>query len=165
MTVKYTPYYLLLFILAFGHSKAQDIHFSQLTETPMYLSPANTGFFNGYFRATANYRNQWSAMNNAYQTYGVSVDGGLFRSKKSNAFLGLGLTIFRDQAGAGKLTTTSALLNASGIIKISRKSVLSMGMAFGSIGTNADYSKITYESQFNGNTFDPATVKIGRAHV
>jgi type IX secretion system PorP/SprF family membrane protein len=158
MTVKYTPYYLLLFILAFGHSKAQDIHFSQLTETPMYLSPANTGFFNGYFRATANYRNQWSAMNNAYQTYGVSVDGGLFRSKKSNAFLGLGLTIFRDQAGAGKLTTTSALLNASGIIKISRKSVLSMGMAFGSIGTNADYSKITYESQFNGNTFDPATV-------
>jgi type IX secretion system PorP/SprF family membrane protein len=158
MTLKYTHYYLILFTLVFGKVQAQDIHFSQLAETPLYLSPANTGFFNGYFRATANYRNQWSAMNNAFQTYGISVDGGLFRSKKSNAFLGLGLTVFRDQAGAGNLSTTSALLNASAIIKVGRKSVLSMGMAFGSIGTNANYTNITYESQFDGNTFDPATV-------
>lgn len=158
MIKQYTPLHLLFLFFVCAKIQAQDIHFSQLTETPMYLSPANTGFFNGYFRATANYRNQWAAMNNAFQTYGVSVDGGLFRSKKSNAFLGLGLTVFRDQAGAGNLSTTSALLNASGIIKISRKSVLSMGMAFGSIGTNANYANLTYESQFNGNTFDPSTV-------
>lgn len=135
---------------------AQDIHFSQLTETPMYLSPANTGFFNGYLRATANYRNQWAAMNNAYQTYGVSVDGGLFRTKSRSAFMGLGMTIFRDQAGAANLTSTSALLNASAIVKMSRSSALSMGLAFGSVSTNADYTKLTYESQFNGNTFDPS---------
>jgi type IX secretion system PorP/SprF family membrane protein len=155
MTGKYKFIYLILFTLVFGNAQAQDIHFSQLTETPMYLTPANTGFFNGYFRATANYRNQWAAMNNAFQTFGVSVDGGLFRTKNRSAFLGLGLTIFRDQAGAGNLTTTSALLNVSSIIKTGRKSALSLGMAFGSIGTNADYSKLTYESQFNGNTFDP----------
>lgn len=155
MTGKYKYLSLLFFTFLLGEYRAQDIHFSQLTETPMYLSPANTGFFNGYFRATANYRNQWAAMNNAFQTYGLSIDGGLFRTKNRTAFLGLGLTVFRDQAGAGNLSTTSALLNASAIIKTGRKSALSLGMAFGSIGTNADYTKLTYETQFNGNTFDP----------
>ena len=148
-----------LFCLTFGKQiQAQDIHFSQLSETPLYISPANTGFFNGYFRAIANYRNQWASMNNAYQTMGVSVDGGLFRSKKRAAFMGLGLTVFRDQAGVANLSTTSALLNASAIVKVGRSSAFSLGMAFGTTGTNADYSKLRYESQFNGNSFDESTV-------
>ena len=63
-----------LFLQVAG-SKAQDIHFSQLYETPLYLSPANTGFFNGYVRAIANYRNQWASMNNAFQTMAFSLDG------------------------------------------------------------------------------------------
>lgn len=158
MTKKYLIKFWLLLPLISTTLLAQDIHFSQLTETPLYLSPANTGFFNGYLRATANYRNQWSAMNNAFQTYGVSVDGGLFRTKSRSAFMGLGMTVFRDQAGAANLTTTSALLNASAVVKMSRSSALSMGLAFGSIGTNADYTKLNYESQFNGNTFDPGAV-------
>lgn len=151
-------HYFFCFILltAFNVSMfAQDIHFSQATETPLFLSPANTGFFNGYVRAVANYRNQWSSMNNAFQTFAISVDGGLFRSKKRKAFLGLGLTVFRDQAGAAQLSKTTALLNASGVVKTGRNSIFSVGMAFGSSGTSANYSSLTYESQYNGNTLDP----------
>ncbi|HQQ93319.1 MAG TPA: PorP/SprF family type IX secretion system membrane protein [Bacteroidia bacterium] len=158
MKLNYTICAVLVFTLLFNTGKGQDIHFSQLSETPLYLNPANTGFFNGYFRGVINYRNQWAAMNNAYQTMGVSVDGGLFRSKKRSAYMGLGMTIFKDQAGAAKLSTTSALLNASAIVKVGRGSAFSLGLAFGSVSTNADYSKLRYESQFNGNSFDESTV-------
>jgi len=138
--------------------KAQDIHFSQINETPLFINPANAGFYNGYVRAIANYRNQWAAMNNAFQTMGISIDGGVFRSKKRPAFMGIGFTLFNDQAGVAKLRKTSALLNVSGIIKVTKNSALSVGLAGGTIGTNANYSDLRYESQFNGNTFDPATV-------
>jgi type IX secretion system PorP/SprF family membrane protein len=156
--MKKTLYILSFLVLFFaGNLKAQDIHFSQVNEVPLFLSPANTGFYNGYFRAIINYRNQWSAMDKAFQTYAVSIDGGLFKSKRRKAFLGMGLTVFRDQAGAAKLNITNAMFNVSGLVKLSRRSVLSAGVGFGVAATNGDYSKLIYETQFDGNNFDPSS--------
>jgi type IX secretion system PorP/SprF family membrane protein len=138
-----------------ANSRAQDVHFSQVYETPVFLSPANTGFFNGYVRAIANYRSQWAAMNNAFQTMGFSLDGGLFKSKKRPAFMGLGLTVFNDKAGVAKMQTTTAMVNLSGLVKLGKKSAMSAALAGGASSSNADFSKLTYESQFNGNTLDP----------
>lgn len=145
---------LLLSALA-GNVKAQDVHFSQVLETPLFLSPANTGFFNGYFRAIANYRNQWSPMGKPYQTIAVSLDGGLFKSKKRKAFVGVGLTVFNDRAGYAGLQKTIALLNVTGILKLSKRGVFSVGLAGGADATNGNYSKLTYASQFDGNAIDP----------
>jgi type IX secretion system PorP/SprF family membrane protein len=158
--MKRINYFFCIFILSLSINvlKAQDIHFSQVNETPLFLSPANTGFFNGYVRAVANYKNQWAAMNNAFQTMALSVDGGLFRSKKRKAFMGLGLTIFSDKAGVAKIRKTTIQLNASGLVKIGRRSALSAGVAFGSASSNANYDKLTYASQFNGNALDPGIV-------
>lgn len=138
-----------------GSGHAQDLHFSQLYEAPLYQSPANTGFFNGYVRAIANYRSQWAAMNNAFQTIAISLDGGMFKSKKRPAFMGLGFTIFNDRAGAANLQQTTAMLNMTGLVKLGKKSAMSAGIAGGWTGVSADYSNLTYESQFNGNTLDP----------
>lgn len=153
-----------LFVLSFSSAtlQAQDIHFSQAHESPLFMSPANTGFFNGYVRATANYRNQWAAMNNAFQTMALQVDGGLFKSRKRPAFMGIGMTIFRDQAGEAQLNKTTALLNVSGLLKLGNNSAISVGLAGGTAATNANYQKLTYESQFNGNYMDPA-VNSGEA--
>jgi type IX secretion system PorP/SprF family membrane protein len=160
LKIKTVSFAVVFFILFFSVSKisAQDIHFSQVNETPLFLSPANTGFFNGYVRSIANYKSQWAAMNNAFQTMAIALDGGLFRSKKRKAFLGLGLTIFRDQAGAAKLRKTTIQLNASGLVKLGYRSALSAGVAFGSAASNANYNNLTYASQFDGNKFDPTTV-------
>jgi hypothetical protein len=52
----------IIYILSFlvvccvADFKAQDIHFSNINEAPLFNSPANTGFYNGYFRFIANYR-------------------------------------------------------------------------------------------------------------
>ncbi len=147
---------LFIFTLSSVVVRAQDIHFSQVHETPLFVSPANTGFYNGYVRAIVNYRNQWAAMNNAFQTGAISLDGGLFKSKKRPAFMGVGLTVAYDQAGVAQLRNTTALLNVSGLVKIGRNSALSVGLAGGTSATNANYNKLTYASQFNGNSVDPA---------
>lgn len=155
--MKKINYFLGLLLLgSIGGVKAQDIHFSQILETPLFLSPANTGFFNGYFRASANYRNQWGPMGNPYQTIGLSMDGGLFKSKRRKAFLGLGFTLYNDRAGAAKLSKTNALLNVSGIVKLSKHSIMSVGISGGADATNSNYNALTYGSQFDGNVIDPS---------
>lgn len=145
----------LLSLLAF-EVKSQDIHLAQIQEAPLVYNPANTGFFPGYYRIVAGYRNQWASMGKAYQTMGLSVDGGVFRNRYKNAFLGIGLNLFKDEAGAAKLSHTVANLNISGILKVSKKAVLSAGIYGGVTMNNAQYSKLTYATQFNGTEIDPA---------
>lgn len=145
---------ILLIVTCYLSVNSQDIHFSNINEAPLFNSPANTGFYNGYFRSIINYRSQWASMNNAFQTIAVSVDGGLFKNKKRKAFMGTGLTIFNDKAGAAALQKTNVLLNVSGIVKISNRSVLSVGIAGGVSANNANYNKLTYGSQFDGNSID-----------
>jgi type IX secretion system PorP/SprF family membrane protein len=155
--MKKTTIFCVLLLIFIARYKAQDVHFSQINEQPLFLSPANTGFFNGYVRAIINYRNQWTSMGgfgSAYNTGAISVDGGLFKSKKRKSFLGLGGTIVYDRAGAANLSKTTAMLNASGIIKSSRRSVIGLGISGGINSNNANYNKLTYGSQFDGNVID-----------
>lgn len=153
--INYLSAVLIIVFTGFS-SRAQDIHFSQIMENPLLLSPANAGFYNGYVRAIGNYKNQWAAMNNAFQTYGLSLDGGLFKNQKRPAFLGMGLTVYRDQAGTAKLAKTVALFHVSALLQTGRNSAFSVGLAGGSSAANADYTKLTYASQFNGNYLDPS---------
>ncbi len=148
---------LVVFVLTCAvPTKAQDIHFSQVSEAPLLLNPANTGFFPGYFRAIVNYRNQWASMGQAFKTVNLSVDAGLFKSKRRKAFLGLGFVLYQDKAGSAKITRTHAMVNLSGLVKLSKKSVLCAGLYGGAIGNTANYSSLTYASQFDGNAIIPA---------
>jgi len=152
---QFKSFILLSFLAASFNLTAQDIHFSQVAETPLLINPANTGFYNGYFRAIVNYRSQWAAMGKAFQTTNFSADAGLFKSKRRKTFLGLGFVLFQDKAGAAKLTRTTAMVNLSGLVKISKKSVLSCGIYGGAIGNTANYNNLTFASQFNGNEINP----------
>jgi type IX secretion system PorP/SprF family membrane protein len=153
---KINYYFTILALSVSAAVSAQDIHFSQVLETPLNLSPANAGFFNGYKRAIINYRQQWSSMNNAFQTGGLSLDGGLFKSKKRPAFMGMGMTIYYDQAGVAAIRKMSVLLHVSGLVKMSKRSALSVGLSGGAVSSNGNYNKLTYASQFNGNYLDPS---------
>lgn len=145
----------ILVIASHNTTKAQDLHLAQIQESPLYVNPANTGFFPGYYRVIGGYRNQWASMGNAYQTMGLSVDGGMFRSRSKSAFLGLGLNIFSDKAGAANISNTLANLNISSILKLSSKSALSIGIYGGVSMNNGNYSKLTYATQYNGTEIDP----------
>jgi type IX secretion system PorP/SprF family membrane protein len=146
----------LLITFLISEVRSQDIHLAQIQEAPLVYNPANTGFFPGYTRVIAGYRNQWASMGKAYSTMGLSVDGGIFRNRYKNAFLGVGLNIFKDEAGAAKLSQTLANFNIAAILKASKKVVLSAGVYGGVSINSAQYAKLTYASQFNGTEIDPS---------
>jgi hypothetical protein len=54
-----------LFIWLLGNARltqGQDLHFSQFYEFPLLRNPALAGIFNGNFRFTGAYRNQWQSV-------------------------------------------------------------------------------------------------------
>ncbi len=138
-------------------SNAQDIHFSQYFASPMVLNPALVGSFNGDFRATANFRtqyfkNDWSSANATYMTYAAGVDAAFFRKKLNPDQFGAGIQFYSDRAGDGGLTTTA--INATiayhkTVDRYERHSI-SLGLQGGIIQKRIDFTKLTFESQFNG---------------
>ncbi len=146
-----------LFIISLGFASilsAQDIHFSQIQESPLWLNPANAGFFNGYFRAIANYRNQWASMGNAFQTMAVSIDGATLKTTKKKAYLGVGLFIFNDKAGVAKIGSTQVQFHLNAIIKTSKKSRLAGAAYVGYNQNKANYAALTFGNQYTGKEID-----------
>ena len=100
---------LLIFVIYLfsGHTAAQDIHFSQLTMSPLTYNPGMTGRFFGDMRALANYKNQWQNVGSPYTTYAVAYDMKLNQKKWGNGYLAWGILAFRDMAGDTDFGNTS----------------------------------------------------------
>lgn len=92
-------------IALFVCAQAQDPHFSQFFASPLTLNPAFTGKFNGSFRVTGNYRNQWPEINKAFTTATASVDFHILDKKID----------FTDNFGVGLMGYSDA--SANGAVK------------------------------------------------
>ncbi len=143
-------------ICSSGFAVAQDIHFSQFTETPQLLNPGATGVYNGYMRAIVNYKNQWTAMGKAFNTEAASFDIPMFDYNQRKAHLGAGINFFNDKAGDAKFGLTQVNLCVAGIIPVSMLSTFSMGVSIGGAQHKADMNSLVWGNQFNGETFDPS---------
>ena len=53
---------------------AQDVHFSQFFETPLWRNPSLAGIYNGDTRVQAVYRNQWNSVTDAYKTGSLNAE-------------------------------------------------------------------------------------------
>src|SRR4249919_3344252 len=84
---------------------AQDIHFSQFYETPLYRNPALAGIVNGDIRVQTVFRSQWNSIANAYMTGALNLEYKL-QSGKLGDYITCGLQAFYDQAGSADLKTT-----------------------------------------------------------
>jgi len=101
-----------------------------------------------------NYRSQWASIGNPYTTYSVNIDGGLFKNKWKSGYIGAGLSIYKDVAGASNLGLTMINLSLSSVIYLDSKNSASIGFT-GSWGQNSiDPSGLQWDSQFNGQSFD-----------
>ncbi len=91
----------LAFFLLTPELKGQDPQFTQFFASPMYLSPSFAGSTKGK-RIALNYRDQWPAIPKSFVTYAFSYDHFLHSINS-----GLGVQLLREQAGAGRLSTTN----------------------------------------------------------
>jgi type IX secretion system PorP/SprF family membrane protein len=135
---------------------AQDLHFSQYFNSPLFINPANTGFIpDGDYRIGINYRNQWASVtNNPYKTMSAFGDAQLFGERFENGWVGVGGALLRDAAGSGNLTSTRAFGSVAYHQQLGLGSLLSAGFNVGWVNKRVDFAKLTFDNQWNGKFFD-----------
>lgn len=138
--------------LLFGISlDAQDIHFSQFFEAPLWRNPSLAGIFTGDIRVQTVYRDQWNSVTNAYRTGSVNAEYKM-PVGKGDDFVTTGLQILFDRAGTIGWTSTHLLpvLNYHKSLSADRNRYLSLGFMGGVVQRRFDRSKITTNSQYDG---------------
>lgn len=145
--------YLILLHLLFSGllTGAQDVHFSQFFEAPLWRNPSLAGIFTGDIRVQTVYRDQWNSVTNAYRTGSVNAEVKM-PVGKNNDFVTMGMQVLQDRAGTIALTTTHVLpaLNYHKSLSSERNSYLSLGFMGGWVQRRFDLSKVTTNTQYNG---------------
>ncbi len=139
-----------------GSALAQDVHFTQYFTSPLTLNPALTGLVPDDLRFAANYRNQWSSVSaSPYITGTASFDMALLKGKLPEGdALGLGVMVLYDKSGSGGLQNTTAGLSLAYHKGFGRDKLqhLSIGVQGFLVQKHLDFSKLTFEDQFNPAT-------------
>jgi len=149
---------IVLWLFSFtGRVSAQDIHFSQFESSPLNLNPAQTGFFDGDYRLVLNHRNQWKAVTEPFVTFSGSFDMVLNGLSESRNRYNAGFLFNNDKAGDSQLSTTQFALSFSLLRAVGRDSIhfISAGIQAGYVRRSINYSKLTFDEQYDGDVFDP----------
>ena len=136
----------------FRCSFGQDIHFSQFNGSLLNLSPGFTGLFNGDFRVGAIYRSQWQTVPVKYSTVSLAGEARIKPQQLNKDMVGIGLVFNNDRAGDARYGTTQLYANGSYIFLGAADSslLITAGMNVGWCQVGFDYSKMTFDNQFDG---------------
>jgi len=151
--------YLTFFIIFMMLSlvSAQDIHYTQFYASPLNLNPAAAGVFYGDYRFAANYRNQWSALANAYNTMSLSYDMKLFKRQLDGNYIGVGVLLNEDKAGDAKYQTFQAniALSFNKTLNADQNHFISVGGQYGYAQRSVSFSNMTWDNNWDGNEYNP----------
>ncbi len=146
-------YLMVLFFIVQNLTMAQDIHWSQFNENPIFQNPSNAGNFKGDYRFISNYRNQWRSVTVPFSS--LNFSGDLKLNKFQN--IGLGLLFFHDGSGDGKFKTVEFQSNVSYKLNLTKdeKHVLRMGLNIGVNHRQVNFNLLSFDNQYNGINYDP----------
>lgn len=132
---------------------AQDIHWSQFNENPLFQNPGNTGDFNGDYRFVGNYRSQWKSVTIPFETVALSAEKN-FNTLDNRS---LGMQFFHDVVGDGEFRTTELLLSGA-LNKVLIDSTWNFrpGVTLGFNSRRFDPSNFYFDNQYSGLGFDPS---------
>lgn len=135
-----------------GAVNAQDYHLTQYDAAKIYLNPAMTGMFDGYYRLHANYRNQWSAVSrNPFQTAALAFDMPVKR-------YGWGAQVMNNRAGLGNFNELSLTLSAAYDLQCDKRNIhhIAFGMSVTGVQKSVDMGRLTWHNQYSAsaNNFD-----------
>lgn len=150
--------FLLLSCFCIKISSAQDIHYTQYNFLPLLQNPASVGFFDANMRFSGIYRNQWATVPVNYNSVGFSYDVNFLEHFKTGSKAGVGLNFYFDQAGDSKFQTLHLMIPIAYHLYLpisNHKLKISIGAEAGFQYKSLSTSDLYYDSQFNGETFNP----------
>lgn len=143
MTIARLIILLLCYLFPYGGVYSQAPQFSQFYAAPLYLAPSFAGATDGS-RVVMNYRNQWPQIPGAFVTYSFSFDH-YFHNYNS----GVGILLFRDQAGSGRLANTRGGLLYSYNFKLDHRWTIRPGLHFLYEDRSIDPSRLIFSDQLS----------------
>jgi len=148
---------ILIFVCLSMSLQAQDLHFTNYNYTPLYFNPANTGGFAGTIRLSGIYRDQFrSFITEAFQTNSLSVDSPIMKGIGDFHWIGAGLNLYSDKAGAISLTNSgiqgSVAYHISG--DKSYTNIFTIGVQYGMVQRKVDASRAVFGDSQGGSSLD-----------
>lgn len=133
-------------------AEAQDYHLTHYDAAKIYLNPAMTGMFDGYYRIHANYRNQWSAIGDyPFQTAAVAFDMPVKR-------YGWGAQLMNNRAGIGQFNELSITLSGAYDLQCDKANIhhVAFGMAVAGVQKSVNMGRLSWDNQYTmaQNGFD-----------
>lgn len=132
-----------------------DKHATMFYGNALSVNPASAGMFNGDARFFGSYRSQWSSVtNDPFRTMNFAIDGRILQKKIKTGRLGVGLSVYNDKAGVGKMSSLNAGLAASYGLEIADDIYLSVGVqgAYGQYSITS--SNFSWGTQWTGAGYD-----------
>ncbi len=151
------------FILTFGmcmaayFALAQDQHFTQFYGSPLTLNPALTGAFDGRYRVSGIYRDQWrGVLDQPYTTFSTAIDVrfDLELNSRFKDAIAAGIMFFSDNVGVIDFSTNQLGLSVAYHkgLDWDKKQFLTLGIQ-GALGQrNVNFNTLTFDDQFDGST-------------
>lgn len=161
-TTQFLRFILVVFValLCYGSAGAQDPRFSQYYASPWNLNPAMTGVFNGRWRLTANYRDQWSSFLAPvpFRTYSAAFDTRFHVGRYDIAAFGVGA--MHDEAGTARFQQNKVHLGGAYLKQLSggrykADHYLSVGAQLGFGQNSIDWSRLWFSRQFDPTSETP----------
>ncbi len=141
-----------------GGLKAQDQHFSQFFASPLTLNPALTGLYEGRYRVSFIYRDQWaSVLDSPYSTFSGAADFRYFVNPKKRAYkdaFGVGVLFYSDRVADINFSTNQIMFSGAYHKSLNPQNdqTLSLGIQLGIAQRNISYDRLTFEDEFDGTS-------------
>jgi len=146
----------LLLITNCQLSIAQDIHFSQLNHSQLFMNPATAADMTGDMAASLRYRKQWPGIGKGYGTNAATFEMSLLRQKSNTNYLGVGVYIVSDKAGKAQLQTFEGVGSLAYHLRTGTTERFSMGLSLGYVQRSIRTDGLAWDAQHNGIAFDAA---------
>lgn len=147
----------MLFVIAgaFEWVHSQTIHFSDAYAAHLTLNPANTGRFNGDWRATSIIRDQGFQFPSHYKTAYFSFEMPVYIH---NERIATGLFYSHDNSSTTPLTADRLYANIATSVPLWRQGSLTAGLQMGMVNKYLSWENLSNPDQYNRETggFDPS---------
>lgn len=156
--MKYTIICIVALCFSVSSLMAQDQHFTQFYASPLTLNPALTGSFEGTYRFSLIYRDQWKGiLDNPFVTYSAAADFRFNLKKRANRYkdaVGGGVLFYNDKVSVTGFSNNQIIVSGAFHKSLSKSNdqFLSLGFQAGISQRNINYSGVTFQDEFNGSS-------------